>query len=94
MPIHLRNASTQIECKSRIFFFASTSDGVILIQGWSNAAIPSGLIAMLYNIFNGCLVAELGSTKISFLAETGLADNLTGQRKAALNEMLNQIFRI
>lgn len=94
MPEHLRTSSTQIECTSRTFFQAIQSNGFIRIQGWSNAAIHSGLIAMLRQIFDGLSIQDLDPIGISFLQDTGLLDNLTEQRKQALMEMIHRILQL
>lgn len=94
MPEHLRTSSTQIECTSRTFFMAVHTEGIIRIRGWSNAAIPSGLIAMLRQIFEGVCVQDLDPDRITFLQETGLLDNLTEQRKLALLEMFSRIINL
>lgn len=94
MPEHLKTPSMLIKsCLSSTFFHVSAPGGKIHIEGWSNAAIPSGLIMMLKNIFEGSTLEEIKETDISFLMQTNLRDNLTGQRKAALDEMINRILR-
>lgn len=94
MPEHQRSAHTRIECRSQTFFCASVSDGIIYIAGWSNAAIPSGLIALLRQLFDGCHIDEVHHTAIDFHTQTRLIDNMTEQRKSALNEMINRILTL
>lgn len=99
MPEHLKTTTTLIKpCSSRTFFHSSVVEGKIFIQGWSNASIPSGMIMMLANIFQGVQIDELWKAKvedsIDFHIKTDLINNLTGQRRAALEEMINRIVRL
>lgn len=96
MPEHERTPACRIHsCISQTFFRASVVDGIILIEGWSNAAIPSGLIAIFREIFDGCNINELQQLKIengiNFYTETKLLDNLTAQRKSSLQEMIGRL---
>ena len=92
MPGHLKCEATRIQsCTSRTYFRAFWSGGVIRIEGWSNASIPAGLIAVIKDIFDGCTAGELMGTDINFHTETGLLQNLTEQRKAGLLEMTTRL---
>jgi cysteine desulfuration protein SufE len=94
MPEHLKTKETLIyPCHSRTYFHVSVWEGIIYIQGWSNATIPSGMIMMLKNIFEGVSLEELRDTDINFHIKTNLIHNITGQRRAALYEMINRILR-
>jgi cysteine desulfuration protein SufE len=95
MPEHLRMPATQImSCASRTFFLPSVAEGNIFIQGWSNASIPSGLIAVMRELFEGCPVGDLQKTEIDFHLKTDLINNLTEQRKAGLLEMIDRVVRL
>lgn len=95
MPEHLKTRSTIISpCGSRTYFHVSAPEGKIHIEGWSNASIPSGLIMMLKNIFEGYPPEEVKETEIDFHIKTDLIYNLTGQRRAALDEMINRLIRV
>lgn len=90
MPEHLKNRSTLISaCNSRTYFRVTTPEGIIHIEGWSNASIPSGMIMILKTIFDGISIKDL--PVIDFHLKTELIDNLTKQRKAALYEMINRV---
>lgn len=94
MPEHLRSQANRIACASRIFFYPSAPAGMISIQGWSNAAIPSGLIAFIRQICEGSTVDELRDTEIDFHIRTDLINNMTEQRKEALLEMICRLRRV
>jgi len=94
IPEHLKTQSTLIKpCGSRTFFHVTAPEGLIHIEGWSNAVIPSGMIMMLKNIFEGSTPEEVKDTEINFHIKTDLKYNITGQRRDALDEMINRILR-
>lgn len=95
MPEHLRVRETQIlSCTSRTYFLAAAPDGIVSIQGWSNATIPSGLIGVIKELFDGSRIDELKHTAIDFHIRTGLIHNLTEQRKAGLLEIIDRLNRL
>lgn len=92
MPEHLKNQSTLIQqCASRTYFQVSAPGGIIHIEGWSNASIPSGIIMMLKNIFEGSTLEELKEVEINFHILTELIDNMTLQRRASLEVMIEML---
>lgn len=95
MPEQLKTRKNLISpCASRTFFHVSAPEGKIHIEGWSNASIPSGIIMMLKNIFEGCTPEDIRETEINFHIKTDLKYNLTVQRRTALDEMIDRILRI
>jgi sulfur transfer protein SufE len=78
-------------CQSRTYFKAENMNGYISISGWSNSSIMAGLIVCLKKIFNGIPVRELSENPIDFHVQSGLIDNLTPMRKAAVMEMTGRI---
>lgn len=92
MPERLRLPATRImSCTSRTYFYPLVSQGKIRIYGWSQAAVPSGLIAVLFQLFDGMDIKEFREQEIVFHTATGLADNLTGARREGLLEMLKKL---
>lgn len=95
MPQHLRVRDTQIlSCTSRTYFLPTVQQGLIRIQGWSNAAIPAGIIAFIGELFDGSSIDQLRATDIDFHIRTNLIDNLTQQRRDGLLEMIERLKRI
>lgn len=78
-------------CQSRTYFKASIIDGFIHADGWSNSSIMAGIIVCMKRMFHGIAVHELAKTEIDFHKRSGLIDNLTSMRKAALLEMVARI---
>jgi cysteine desulfuration protein SufE len=92
MPEHLRTSGNRIEgCMSRTYFYPSVLDGIVHVEGWSNAAIPSGLIALIRELFDGVAIDELRKTRITFQQESELIDHLTGQRVSLFMEMIRKV---
>lgn len=93
MPEHLKTSGTRIQgCISRTYFYPRVQDGIVRIQGWSNAVIPAGLIALIREVFDGCTVEDLRLLPaITIHTECGLMDHLTGNRAVALVEMIERV---
>lgn len=92
IPEHIKVPATRItSCTSKTFFYPSFRESVLYIQGWSNSAIPAGLIAILKDIFAGSTLEDLQSIEINFHTKTKLFDNLSGQRAAGLLEMIERL---
>ncbi|MDR1718439.1 MAG: SufE family protein [Prevotella sp.] len=92
MPEHLRLPATRImSCTSRTYFYPFVSQGKIRIYGWSNAAVPAGLIAVFFQLFDGMEIDEFRKQEIVFHTVTGLVDNLTGARREGLLEMVKKL---
>ncbi len=95
MPEHIKVPATRINsCTSKTFFYPSIKEGVIDIQGWSNSAIPSGLISILKNIFEGFTSEDIQTIEINFHIKTKLMENLSGQRRSGLQEMIERLIRL
>ncbi|MDR1369236.1 MAG: SufE family protein [Dysgonamonadaceae bacterium] len=78
-------------CQSRSYFKVEIQDGCIQSDGWSNAGVMRGLIACVIKIFEGVPDLELKGTDIDFHIKSGLINNLTPLRQAALLEMIHRI---
>lgn len=91
MPEELKITPNRIlACTSRTYFTAFYTDGKLHINGWSNAAVPGGIIAMLHTVYNGCTREETAGIR-EFIRRTDLLSNLTPARQEALKEMINRI---
>ncbi len=78
-------------CQSRTYLHLNMEHGILRVQGWSNAAIPGGLVAVLEDIFDECSLQDLKQTTIDFHLRTGLLKQLSAQRQASLLEMVGRI---
>lgn len=78
-------------CQSRTYFKAENTNGYTCISGWSNSSIMAGLIVYIKRIFNCMPIEELATTPINFHTDSGLVENVTPMRKAAILEIVNRI---
>lgn len=81
-----------INCLSKTYFHAENANGYICISGWSNSSIMAGLIVYIKKMFNCLPVEELKTSEINFHTDSGLIDNVTPMRKAAIFEIINRIY--
>lgn len=92
LPERLRLPATRImSCTSSTYFYPLADQGKIRIYGWSSASVPSGLIAVFFQLFDGMDIAKFRNQEIVFHTETGLVDNLTGSRREGLLEMVKKL---
>ena len=80
-------------CQSKTCFkaYSDCYGNIIFTDGWSNSAVMGGIIVAIMKIFNWTDRQEIEYTTIDFHTESGLIDNLTPMRKAALEEIIHRI---
>lgn len=94
-PEEWKSAEYKIEgCQSQVWIRPETKDGLIYFAAISDAAIVSGLIALLMRIYNGRSAAEILATPPTFLQELGLDKHLSPTRSNGLHAMLERIFAL
>lgn len=78
-------------CQSNVWINIEEHDGRLYMQAKSDAAIVSGLIAMLLRIYNGRTPAEVVTAPLEFLAKIGLLQQLSPNRSTGLYHMIKRI---
>lgn len=78
-------------CQSRVWLHLEGDAGRVMIRANSDAAIVSGLIALLIQVYSGCSARQIVETEPYFIREIGLADHLSPTRANGLHAMLNAI---
>lgn len=78
-------------CQSQVWFVAAQKDGRLHFQAISDAAIVSGLIALLLRIYSGRRPQEILDTPPDFVSELGLETHLSPTRSNGLHAMLEAI---
>jgi cysteine desulfuration protein SufE len=78
-------------CQSRVWLYLEGDADRITIRANSDAAIVSGLIALLSQVYSGCSAQQIIDTEPYFIREIGLADHLSPTRANGLHAMLNAI---
>jgi cysteine desulfuration protein SufE len=78
-------------CQSQVWFVASERDGRLYFQAISDAAIVSGLIAVLLRIYSGRRPQDILDTPPNFIEALQLEQHLSPTRSNGLSSMLKAI---
>jgi len=78
-------------CQSKVWMEAITEDGRLYLAGASDAAIVSGLVALLLRVYSGRTPAEILATDPVFLKELGLLEALSTNRGNGIAAMARAI---
>jgi len=80
-------------CQSQVWFIAELRDGRLHFQATSDAAIVSGLIAILLRVYSDRAPQDILDTPPDFIAALGLAQHLSPTRSNGLDSMIRAIRR-
>ena len=78
-------------CQSRVWMESELRDGGLYLAGASDAAIVSGLIALLLRVYSGRSPAEIAATDPGFLRDLGLLEALSTSRGNGIAAMARKI---
>ncbi len=78
-------------CQSQVWLLLEGDAGQVTIRANSDAAIVSGLIALLIQVYSGCTARQIVDTEPYFIHEIGLSDHLSLTRANGLHAMLGAI---
>ena len=78
-------------CQSRVWLYLDGDRDEITIRANSDAAIVSGLIALLIQVYSGCSARQVLDTDPRFIRDIGLQDHLSPTRANGLHAMLQAI---
>ena len=78
-------------CQSRVWMEGTLRDGKLFLAGISDAAIVSGLIALLLRVYSGRAPEEIVATDPVFLRELGLLEALSTNRVNGVAAMARKI---
>lgn len=78
-------------CQSRVWMEAAMRDGRMMLAGASDAAIVSGLVALLLRVYSGRTPSEVLATDPGFLRELGLIEALSTNRGNGIAAMARRI---
>ncbi|GAB2711694.1 SufE family protein [Halomonas garicola] len=81
-------------CQSNVWMNHEKQDGQLTFYATSDAAIVSGLIAVLLRIYSERSPAEIRAAEPHFLADLGLDKHLSPTRSNGLHAMLQRIFQV
>ena len=78
-------------CQSQVWLHLNGGPERITIRANSDAAIVSGLIALLTRVYSGCSAHQVLETKPYFIDKIGLSSHLSPTRANGLHAMLAAI---
>ncbi len=78
-------------CQSKVWMEAALRDGRLYLGGMSDAAIVSGLIALLLRVYSGRAPSEIVATDPVFLKDLGLLEALSTNRGNGIAAMARKI---
>ena len=91
-PEELRNDDNRIRgCQSQVWFVATRNGDRLEFEAISDAAIVSGLIALLLRIYSGRTPQDIVDTPPDFVSALGLESHLSPTRSTGLASMLKAI---
>jgi len=78
-------------CQSKVWLYLEGDKDQVTIRANSDAAIVSGLIALLIRVYSGCSAQQIVDTEPYFIPEIGLSEHLSPTRANGLHAMLQAI---
>lgn len=78
-------------CQSRVWLIIEGDANEVKIRANSDAAIVSGLIALLIRVYSGASAAQILDTQPTFIEAIGLQQHLSSTRANGLHAMLQAI---
>jgi cysteine desulfuration protein SufE len=78
-------------CQSRVWMEAVPRDGKVYFAGASDAAIVSGLVALLLRVYSGRSAGEIIATDPGFLKDLGLLEALSTNRGNGIASMARKV---
>lgn len=93
-PDEWKTKENKIEgCQSQVWLYMREENGVLRIDGCSDAAIVSGLIAIILRVYADQRPDDILAAKPDFIADIGFTDHLSPTRSNGLHAMLRAIYQ-
>ena len=80
-------------CQSRVWLIIEGNANEVIIRANSDAAIVSGLIALLIRLYSGATAQQILDTQPEFINALSLQQHLSATRANGLHAMLKAIFK-
>ena len=80
-------------CQSQVWLNMQMRDGLLHIDGISDAAIVSGLIAIVLRVYSDQKPQDILDARPDFIADIGFTDHLSPTRSNGLHSMLRAIYQ-
>ncbi len=78
-------------CQSQVWMESDLADGTLRLAGASDAAIVSGLVALLLRVYSGRTPQEVLATDPAFLRDLGLLEALSTNRGNGIAAMARAV---
>jgi len=94
-PEPWKNETNKISgCQSQVWLnMQLQEDGKLHIDGMSDAAIVSGLVAIVLRVYSDQTPQDILNAKPDFIADIGFTDHLSPTRSNGLHSMLRTIYQ-
>jgi cysteine desulfuration protein SufE len=93
-PEELKTEENKIRgCQSQVWLNFQMQDGKLHIDGASDAAIVSGLVAIVLRVYSDQKPQDILDAKPDFIADIGFTDHLSPTRSNGLHSMLRTIYQ-
>ncbi|MFT4629809.1 MAG: cysteine desulfuration protein SufE [Dinoroseobacter sp.] len=93
-PQDWRTEENRIQgCQSQVWLHIQMNEGNLHIDGMSDAAIVSGLVAIVLRVYSDHTPQEILDAKPEFIADIGFTDHLSPTRSNGLHSMLRTIYQ-
>lgn len=94
-PEEWKNETNKISgCQSQVWLnMQFQDDGKLHIDGMSDAAIVSGLVAIVLKVYSDQTPQDILDAKPDFIADIGFTDHLSPTRSNGLHSMLRTIYQ-
>jgi len=94
-PERWKNETNKISgCQSQVWLnMQLQEDGKLHIDGMSDAAIVSGLVAIVLRVYSDQTPQDILNAKPDFIADIGFTDHLSPTRSNGLHSMLRTIYQ-
>lgn len=80
-------------CQSQVWLHMEMRDGKLHIDGTSDAAIVSGLVAIVLRVYSDQTPQDILDAKPDFIKDIGFTDHLSPTRSNGLHSMLRTIYQ-
>ncbi|MBO5553166.1 MAG: SufE family protein [Paludibacteraceae bacterium] len=78
-------------CQSKVWFTAKLEDGEVMYQGYSDAILVKGIVAMLIEVLSGHAPKEIVDAELYFIDDIQLREHLSPTRNNGVLAMLKQM---
>jgi cysteine desulfuration protein SufE len=92
-PSEMTDDNLLAGCQSRVWLLIDGDADEMTIRANSDAAIVSGLIALLIRVYSGASAQRILDTQPDFINAIGLQQHLSPTRANGLHAMLDAIFK-